>query len=188
MNIFDILLICMGLSMDNLAVAIAGSCGTNKFSIKTDIKVSLIFCLTGLICLLLGWFGGVHLEVYISAWDHWASFFILGYIGGKMILTFLKSPKLNYCSYDITKTKTLIILALATNIDVFAIGLTLAFYKVNLALVISILTVSIIFFTMIGFFAGKKVGFALGRKAELLGGAILILIGLKILIQGLIAG
>ena len=70
MNIFDILLICIGLSMDNMAVAIASSCTAKAASAKHNYKVALIFCLTGLICLLLGWYGCLYLEKYISMWDH----------------------------------------------------------------------------------------------------------------------
>lgn len=187
MNIFDILLICIGLSMDNMAVAIAGSCTAKAVPSKHKYKVALIFCLTGLICLLLGWYGGLYLEKYINLWDHWASFFILGYIGGKMILNFFKTKDFSANCYDLSKAKTLFLLALATNIDVFAIGLTLSFYKVSLIFIAVFLSFCILCFTLIGFFAGKKLGLVFGKKAELIGGVLLIFIGFKILIQGLLS-
>ena len=187
MNIFDILLICIGLSMDNMAVAIASSCTAKAVSSKHKYKVALIFCLTGLICLLLGWYGGLYLKKYINMWDHWASFFILGYIGGKMILNFFKTKDFSANCYDLSKAKTLFLLALATNIDVFAIGLTLAFYQVSLPLVLFVLSSCIICFTLLGFFMGKKMALVFGKKAELIGGVLLIFIGFKILIQGLLS-
>ncbi len=185
MGFLDILLISIGLSMDNMAVAAASACGSTDYSFKSSLKVAVSFCLTGLICLLLGWFGGTYLEKYISSWDHWVSFLILVYIGGKMVLNFFK-PSQVVC-YDLLKTKTLIGLALATNIDVFAIGLTLAFYQTSLALVLAVLSVCIIVFTLLGFFMGKKMGSLFGKKAELIGGVILLIIAIKILIQGIIS-
>ena len=185
MNIFDIFLICIGLSMDNMAVAIAGSCTAKEVSLKYNYKVALIFCLTGLIFLLLGWYGGLYLEKYINLWDHWVSFFILLYIGGKMILNFFKEQDLSDNYYDFNKASTLFILALATNIDVFAVGLTLSFYKVSLVFISLFLSFCIIGWTLFGFFAGRKMGLMFGKKATLLGGGILIFIGLKILLQGI---
>lgn len=185
MGFFDILLISIGLSMDNMAVAAASSCGSKNYPFKISIKVAFTFCLTGLICLLLGWFGGTYLESYISSWDHWVSFLILVYIGGKMVLNFFKTEQT--ATYDLLKTKTLVMLALATNIDVFAIGLTLAFYQPALALVLLVLSICIIIFTLLGFFMGRKMGVLFGKKAELIGGVILIIIATKILIQGIIS-
>ena len=182
MGILDILLISIGLSMDNMAVAAASSCGSTAYPLKASIKVAISFCWVGLICLLLGWFGGTYLEKYISSWDHWVSFFILTYIGSKMILSFLK--KSSVCSCNLLKTKNILMLALATNIDVFAIGLTLAFYKASLTLVLLILSFCIVFFTLFGFFMGKKMGSFFGKKAEFIGGIILIIIAVKILLQG----
>ena len=187
MGILDILLICTSLSMDNMAVAIVHSCKGKQSPLGLNLKVALIFCLTGIACLLLGWYGGIHLEQYISFWDHWVSFFILFYIGGKMILNSLRQKEPFGCCDELIKTKVLFILALATNIDVFAIGLTLAFYKVSLILVMAILSVCILSFTLAGFFIGKKMGFLFGKKAELFGGFVLMAIGLKVLIQGLLA-
>lgn len=184
MSILDILLISIGLSMDNMAVAAASSCGSKDYPLKISIKVAVSFCLVGLLCLLLGWFGGTYLEKYIASWDHWVSFFILAYIGSKMVLSFLKTEQNFAYSYNLLKTKTLVLLALATNIDVFAIGLTLAFYKTSLVLVLSVLSFCIILFTLFGFFMGKKMGSFFGKKAEVIGGVILIIIAVKILLQG----
>ena len=185
MGFFDILLISVGLSMDNMAVAAASSCGSKSYSLKIIAKVAFTFCLTGLICLLLGFFGGTYLEKYISAWDHWVSFFILVYIGCKMVLNFIKAEQVSLGTYNLLKTKTLIILALATNIDVFAIGLTLAFYQTSLPLVLAVLSICIVIFTLFGFFMGKKMGALFGKKAELIGGVILIVIAFKILLEGI---
>lgn len=184
MGFFDILLISVGLSMDNMAVAAASSCGSKNYPLKVSIKVALSFCLTGIICMLLGWFGGTYLEKYISAWDHWVSFFILIYIGGKMVLNFIKAEQVSASTYNLLKTKTLIMLALATNIDVFAIGLTVAFYNPSLPLVLAVLSICIVIFTLFGFFMGRKMGAIFGKKAELIGGVILIVIAIKILLEG----
>ena len=185
MGFFDILLISIGLSMDNMAVAVASSCNSKDYPLKNSLKVSLSFCLAGIFCMLLGWFGGVYLEKYISTWNHWVSFLILVYIGGKMVLNFVKAEQTSAATYDLIKIKTLIMLALATNIDVFAIGLTLGFYNPSLALVLLVLSACIISFTLFGFFMGRKMGVIFGKKAELIGGIILIIIAFKILLEGI---
>lgn len=183
MGFFDILLVSIGLSMDNMAVAAASSCYGKAYSLKMSIKVAFLFSLTGLVCLLLGWFGGSCLEKYILSWDYCFSFFVLGYIGVKMVLNFFKTSQEATC-YNLFKTKTLAGLALATNLDVFALGLTLSFYSLPLFWVSIILSLCIIVFTLLGFFMGKKMGVILGKKAEFIGGLILIIIAIKILLKG----
>ena len=188
MHIFDILLICVGLSMDNMAVAAASSCGKTVYPLKISFKVALVFCMTGIICMLAGWFGGHYLDRYIGYWDHWISFFVLLFIGGKMILNFFKSKDMENCSvYNLTRTTTLLILAIATNIDVFAIGLTLSFYQISLVIVLSFLILCVCSFTLFGFILGRKLGILFGKRAELVGGLILVSIGIKILTQGLLS-
>ena len=182
MGFWEILLICLSLSLDNFAVAASAGCDNKALTITRIFKVCFAFMGAGVICLLFGFFGGKGLGKIIGDYDHWAAFFILAYIGTKMVLNVFKKSEEEHC--PLTSFKTVMIMALATNIDVLAIGISLALYQVNIWLVLITLCVCIITATLLGVRLGAILGKKLGKKAELCGGIVLILISIKILIQG----
>ena len=182
MNFWEILLICLSLSLDNFAVAASAGCNIKELPFIRVLKVCFAFVGAGIICLLFGFFGGKELGKIIGSYDHWAAFFILAYIGTKMILNTFKKEEKRTC--PLTSYKTLIIMALATNIDVLAIGISLALYKVNILLVLITLCACITTATLMGVYLGTMLGNKLGKKAECLGGLALLFISIKILIQG----
>ena len=182
MKFLEILLICLSLSLDNFAVAASAGCGREDVNIKRIIKVCSGFVGAGVICLLFGFFGGKELGKIIGEYDHWAAFLILAYIGSKMILNIFKKDAKKSC--PLTSFKTLMIMALATNIDVLAIGISLALYHVNIWLVLITLIACITAATLAGVYLGATLGAKLGKKAELCGGIVLLLISIKILIGG----
>ena len=183
MGFWEILLICLSLSLDNFAVAASAGCGREDINIKRIIKVCCTFVGTGAILLLAGFYGGKELGKIIGAYDHWAAFFILAYIGTKMILNIFKQDGAEK-SCSLASFKTLMFMALATNIDVLAIGISLALYKVNILLVLSTLCICIICATLAGVYLGTMLGGKLGKKAEFCGGIVLLLISIKILVEG----
>lgn len=183
MNFWEILLICLSLSLDNFAVAASAGCDNKDLPFPRVFKVCLAFVGAGIICLLLGFFGGKELGKIIGDYDHWAAFFILAYIGSKMILNVFKKEE-GKRTCPLTSFKTLMIMALATNIDVLAIGISLALYKVNIWLVLITLCTCITTATSLGVYLGTMLGTKLGKKAELCGGIVLLLVSIKILISG----
>jgi len=182
MSAADIIIISLSLSMDNMAVAAASACG-NKTGGGHVFKTALIFCLTGIVFMTAGFFGGVTLRDFISSWDHWLAFALLIYIGVKMAVESFHTEE-SCGKYDMTRVKTLIFLAVATNIDVLAAGVSMAFYRVNLIEVNAILAAFVFSFTVAGFLLGAKLGQRFGKKAELAGGIMLILLSLKIALNG----
>ncbi len=183
MKFWEILLICLSLSLDNFAVTASAGCDSRDVPVTRVFKVCLTFVGAGIICLLFGFFGGKELGKIIGNYDHWAAFFILAYIGTKMILNFFKKDEgARHCALN--SFKTLMIMALATNIDVLAIGISLALYKVNIWLVLITLCICITTATSFGVYLGTKLGTKLGKKAELCGGIVLLLVSIKILIGG----
>ena len=182
MRFWEILLICLSLSLDNFAVAASAGCDNKTMSFTRVLKVCLAFMSAGLVCLLFGFFGGKEIGKIIGDYDHWAAFLILAYIGTKMVLNVFRDKKEEHC--PLTSAKTVMIMALATNIDVLAIGIGLALYQVNIWLVLITLCVCIISATSLGVYLGTVLGRKLGKKAELCGGIVLLLISIKILIQG----
>jgi len=182
MPFWEILLICLSLSLDNFAVSASAGCDEKDLPLKRILKVCFSFVGAGIICLLAGFYGGKELGKIIGDYDHWAAFFILAYIAIKMIINTFKKGEERPC--PLTSLKTVLIMALATNIDVLAIGISLALYKVNIWLVLATLCVCITMATSAGVLLGTMLGNKLGKKAELLGGLVLLAISIKILVQG----
>ncbi len=184
MSTLEVFFAALGLSMDNMAAAAASGCAGKSFNLLLAAKVAAIFSLTGMLCLAVGWFGGRELERFISRWDHWVAFILLAYIGLKMIRgAFSKEP----VTCMLGDSKTLITMALATNIDVLVFGVSMALFTVSLLKVMLFLVACIVTATFLGFALGRRLGDKFGKKAGILGGAVLLLLGLKILIEGLLA-
>lgn len=181
-----IIVIGLGLSMDAFSVSVTdGLCGRNVGAKKAAL-IAFFFGLAQAVMPLIGYFAGSLFSQYISTVDHWIAFVLLGIIGLKMILEavdHIKSPE--QCKQTELSLKTLFFQAIATSIDALAVGISLAALKVNVFL--SVLMIGLITFvcSFAGVFIGKKMGGALKEKAEIFGGIILIVIGLKILIEHL---
>lgn len=186
MNIFSLFITGIGLSMDAFAISLAkGFCVKDKM-VNKAIKVAIFFGLAQGIMPLIGWFLGTYFESYIKSVDHWVAFVLLGFIGGKMIYdSYCGKDEEVECSIDGNdfKNKDLFILSIATSIDALAVGISLAVLNVNIvqaSLIIAILTAIICF---IGVYIGKLFGNFLNKYAEILGGSLLIIMGIKILVE-----
>lgn len=187
MDIITIVLIAFGLSMDAFAVSVTNGATLKSAGIKEALRIGGLFGLFQALMPLLGWLMGVKLQNYITRIDHWIAFLLLAVIGGKMVYETLKIDK-EECDEDVEKTldnKTLFMLAIATSIDALAVGVSFAFLEVSIlssVIIIGAITFALCF---IGVLVGKKCGELLKRNAELIGGIVLILIGIKILLEHL---
>lgn len=183
MGFLEILLIGVGLAMDAFAVSVCKGLAMKKLDKKKAIIVGFYFGLFQGGMPVLGYFLGSTFESLITQIDHWIAFILLSFIGGNM----LKESLSKECetSNDKVDFKTMLPIAVATSIDALAIGITFAFLNVNI--VVASLVIGIITFilSMIGVILGKKVGCKYKNKAEAVGGIILILMGLKILLEHL---
>lgn len=182
MNILDIILIGISLSMDAFAVSICKGMSFTKKSYKKAIIIGLYFGIFQAIMPIIGYLIGYRFHDLIENVDHWLAFFLLLFIGLKMI----KSAILDEQSLDNkVDFKSMIGLAIATSIDALVIGITLSFLNVDL--IVSITYIGIITFTLsyLGVMLGSKVGERFGIKSQIFGGIILIIIGLKILFEHL---
>ena len=115
--------------------------------------------------------------------DHWIAFLLLVIIGGNMVKEAFSTESEN--ANDKVDVKTMLILAIATSIDALAVGVTFAFFKINLLLAVSIIGIVTFVLSLIGVKIGNQFGSKYENKAELMGGLILILIGFKILLEHL---
>lgn len=183
MGFFELLLIGIGLSMDAFAVAVCKGLKMQRLNVKQTAVIALFFGGFQALMPFIGWLLGVNFEKYITEFDHWIAFVLLAFIGGKMVYESFKNDEDEDCGcFDL---KELFVLAIATSIDALAVGITFAFLKVNIGFAVSIIGVTTFILSAIGVFIGHKFGAVYKNKAELAGGIILILIGLKILLEHL---
>ena len=186
MSIIEIVVISIALAMDAFSVSIASGSLYAKPKIEHAFRMAFAFGLFQAVMPVLGWLAGVKLKNFIGNFDHWAAFILLSFIGVKMIYEAVKIKQAQKKNNPIN-TATLLLLALATSIDAFAVGITFSFLLASsLALAVIIIGVITFGFSFSGFYIGKTLGHFFENRIEILGGAILIAIGTKILIQHLL--
>ncbi len=182
MGYIELFLIALGLSMDAFAVAISKGLSMRRMNYKIALITGLFFGGFQAFMPLLGFFLGVYFESYITAIDHWVAFILLSFIGFNMIKASREPCEIIDESFDL---KEMLLLSLATSIDALAVGITFAFLNVDILPAITLIGI----ITLICSFIGVKIGNVFGEcyksRAELAGGVILILIGTKILLEGL---
>jgi len=180
MDLYSIIFIAIGLAMDAFAVSITSGAVVDRIKFRYGLKVASSFGFFQAIMPIFGWLAGRSFFDMIRPADTWVAFILLLTIGIKMIYNSFqkiekkKIPKLS--------GKTLLLLSIATSIDALAVGLSLSLVNVNIFIPALIIGITTLFLSMVGMFIGKHVGHLFGNRAELLGGAILILIGFKILL------
>ena len=182
MGIISILLIAVGLAMDSLAVSISGGIVMRPFCMRQSLRLALTMGIFQGGMTLLGWLMGVSFSSYITAFDHWIAFILLGFLGGKMIYESFGEEETTISSFS---TKTLLTLGVATSIDALAVGVSMAFLKTSIyfpAFIIGFVTFAL---SLIGVISGYRFGKIKGINVELFGGIILLAIEVKILIEHL---
>lgn len=134
---------------------------------------------------LIGYLLGINFTDYITSIDHWIAFILLGFIGLNMIKESLQKDECEECSDDSLSFKSMLILAIATSIDALAVGITFAFLEVNIVTAVSSIGIITFVLSAIGVKVGHVFGSRFKSKAELAGGIVLILLGVKILLEHL---
>lgn len=187
MQIFEVAFIGIGLAMDAFAVSICKGLQMRKINYRFTAIIAGFFGAFQAIMPLIGWFLGKQFQRYIVSVDHWIIFVLLGMIGINMIRESREREEEIVCANEFEKLdyRELVLLAIATSIDALAVGVTFAFLKVNI--VSSVLLIGIITFiiTFGGIAIGNIFGMKYKSKAELFGGVVLVLMGVKILLEHL---
>ncbi len=185
--LLELFLIGVGLSMDAFAVSVCKGLAMDKINKKQALVIGLYFGGFQALMPFLGWLLGVRFQRYIVSIDHWVAFALLAFIGGKMILEAVRG-----CEEGGTGQKDLpldhkemLVMAVATSIDALAVGITFAFLKVSIAEAVAIIGSTTFVLSIVGVAVGNFFGIRYKKKAEILGGVILILIGSKILLEHL---
>lgn len=183
MNFWELFIIAVGLSMDAFAVSICKGLSVRKVTVREGISVAVWFGGFQALMPLLGFFLGVTFSDFVSNIDHWIAFILLSIIGGNMVKEAF-SKDAGEVSPDFS-FKTMLAMAVATSIDAFAIGVTLAFLNANIWISVLLIGITTAAFSVAGLYIGNAFGSHYKSKAELAGGIILIIMGVKILIDHL---
>lgn len=185
MPLLEILLIAVGLAMDAFAVSLG--IGTTRWSHgpRPLFRLSFHFGLFQCLMPIAGWAAGSSVAPLLASVDHWIALALLCFVGGRMIRSAIRPGETRY-EIDPSRGWTLIMLSVATSIDAFAVGLTLAMLEVGIlypSVVIGVVTASL---SLLGLVVGHRLGLRFGRVMEALGGLVLIAIGVRIVVTHLV--
>lgn len=183
MNLWDIAVIGFGLAMDAFAVSVCKGLAMRRREVKKAVIIGAWFALFQMAMPLLGFLAGTSFSSFVSSVDHWIAFVLLSLIGGNMIRESFH-PDEDKANDDVA-VRVMLPLAVATSIDALVTGITFAFLSVNIWLAVGLIGAITFAISFSGVFLGKLAGRKLEKYAGLLGGIVLILIGLKILIEHL---
>lgn len=184
MGLPEISILAVGLSMDAFAAALCQGLCMNKLNLRHTAVIALFFGGFQALMPLLGWLLGRQFQAYITSFDHWIAFGLLSVLGGKMVYEgFKKSDECETCHPF--SVKRVFLLAVATSIDALAAGVTFAFLKTDIVPTVLLIGTITFGLSFAGVAVGNRFGTSLANKADIFGGAALVLIGLKILLEHL---
>jgi len=176
--------IAVGLAMDAFAVSIAAGLAVSPVRFRHVFRLAFHFGLFQFMMPVLGWLAGSRLADLIGAYDHWAAFGLLAFVGGKMVLQSRREEH-EAARSDPTRGLSLVALSVATSLDALAVGLSMALLGVSVwvpAVVIGLVAAAL---TAVGIIFGSRLGPRWGRRAELIGGCVLLAIGVRIVVSHL---
>lgn len=188
MTYLSLIIIALGLAMDAVAVAIASGLSVSKLRFRDAFKMAAVFGAFQAIMPLLGYLLASWFTASSAAWlkdyDHWITFVLLGGIGIKMILDArTAADEKVHSPFRINK---MIVLGIATSLDAFAVGVTFSLMEAGLAATVIIIGAITFLLCLPAVWFGARLGKIYAKRAEILGGVVLIAIGCKILIEHLV--
>lgn len=182
MAMWELFVIAVGLSMDAFAVAVCKGLAVQKAEPKHKLIVGLYFGGFQALMPLIGYLLGIRFQSLITSIDHWIAFVLLALIGLNMIRESRGETESLDASFSF---KTMLPLAIATSIDALAVGITFAFLQVNIIAAVLFIGVTTFVISIIGVQLGNIFGMKYKSGAEIAGGVVLILMGIKILLEHL---
>ena len=185
MGFFELFQISNGLSMDAFAVAICKGLGMERINKRDTLLLALFFGGFQALMPLTGYLLGSRFASYIERWDHWIAFVLLAFIGSSMIRESREQEEEEIEHGGSIRYRELFTLAVATSIDALAVGVSFAFLGVRIAPAVTLIGCTTFVLTLAGVWVGNLFGSRYKSRAELTGGIILILIGVKILLEHL---
>ena len=184
----ELFLLGIGLAMDAFAVSVCKGLGMRRLNKKQTLIIGLYFGGFQALMPLIGWLLGSQFQKYITSIDHWIAFILLSFIGGKMMIEAIREWNEEE-TVDVMDApldhKNMLVLAVATSIDALAVGITFAFLDTPIIEAITIIGITTMVISIIRVVVGNFFGSRYKSKAEFIGGLILVLLGLKILLEHL---
>lgn len=187
MQLYTILILAFGMSMDAFAAAIGKGASLHRPPLKEALRTGLIFGVIEAITPVIGWGIGLAASQFIMSWDHWVAFTLLLILGIRMIAEAFRKDKLEEDTQAPRRHGfwVLVTTAVATSLDAMAVGVGLAFLQVNILVMALTIGAATTIMATSGMLLGRFLGAAMGKWAEILGGVVLIGIGTSILIEHL---
>jgi len=186
MEILTVLLLAIGLSFDSFAVSVCSGLNLPHIRFFQAAKIAIFLALFQAFMPLIGWLVGNSMKSLIEPVDHWIAFGLLSLIGGKMIIeSFINSEEREI--KNPLHIKVILTLSVATSIDALAVGFSFSTILDKILFAVFVIGAVTFIASMLGILLGKKTGPKINKYAEIIGGAILIIIGLKILVEHLLA-
>lgn len=186
--VIELFLLGVGLSMDAFAISVCKGLGMRKLNKKQALIIGLYFGGFQALMPFVGWLLGSQFQKYITSIDHWIAFILLGFIGGKMMIEAVREwneeEVVDVMDAPIDH-KNMLVLAVATSIDALTVGITFAFLGTPIVEAITIIGITTMVISIAGVVVGNFFGSRYKSKAEFIGGLILVLLGLKILLEHL---
>lgn len=177
-------LVAVGLAIDCFSVSICIASSPLPLTPRSIFRLAFHFGFFQGGMTFLGWLLGTSIADYVSRLDHWITFTLLAFIGGKMILEGVRQKEIEDSGScpDRTRGFSLLMLSVATSIDAFGVGISYAFFDGGITSTSLLIAVVSFLFTIAGLLGGQKIRSIVGNRAEILGGSVLIFIGLRILL------
>jgi manganese efflux pump family protein len=186
MDPVSITAITISLGMDCFAVCVAAGMAVREGRMSVIMKISLLFGIFQTGMTTLGWFFGTFISSWIEPFDHWIAAGLLALIGVKMIQEGVSDDEEK--SIDYRSTLIILLLAVATSIDALAVGLSFAVLRILILIPALVIGIGAFFMSGAGFWLGDRFGAFIGCRAEMIGGLVLLIIGLRILVDHLMTG
>lgn len=180
MGLLYIIIISIGISMDALAMSICKGISLKNMNYRLALKIAIYFSIFQVIFPLIGFFLGSSFEAIVSKVDHWLAFGLLSFIGFNMIKDAFNQEHSSSESLDF---KNMVVSSVAISIDALVIGMSFALLKVHIKKWIFIIFVTTFVFSFIGSLLGNRLGHKYERNSKIVGGLLLIIIGIKILLE-----
>ena len=185
MSFIELFALAVALAMDAFAVSVCAGCTVKKVTLGHYLRPALTFGIFQFVMPVLGWTLGLTVRSFIENWDHWIAFLLLAWIGGNMLKSGLFPDKESTSSPDPTHGGQLFMLGVATSLDALAVGLSFSLLQMSIWGPATLIGIVCFIISALGVLAGKMLSRAaiIGKRANVLGGCVLIGIGIKILIE-----
>jgi putative Mn2+ efflux pump MntP len=182
---FSLILITIGLAMDAFSVALVAGFGLGKVELKDSLRISSVFGAAHILMPVLGWGLGSSIVNFIQEWDHWFAFTLLAFVGLKMLKEGIitNEEDVNVC--DLLGFMSLLMFTVAVSLDALAVGLSFSLQGVNIWIPSIYMGFGTLIFSFIGLNIGNRTGQRFGSIAQVIGGLLLILIGLRVVLNHL---